>query len=102
MEAIVWRHRNGATWRAVPAELGPWWRAAQTFIRWGKQDAWQRLLSLAQEQAGSVELGMAFLDGSKGRAHAKAAGAVEKGGLERNATCVRRLEVLAAALAQRL
>src|SRR3712207_5682503 len=23
--AIIWRHRNGATWRSIPAELGPWW-----------------------------------------------------------------------------
>jgi transposase len=35
IEAILWRHENGAKWRAVPAELGPWWRAAQTFILWG-------------------------------------------------------------------
>lgn len=40
MEAIIWRHRNGARWRAVPAELGTWWGAAQTFIRWGKQGVW--------------------------------------------------------------
>jgi len=25
IEAIVWRHRNGATWRSIPAALGPWW-----------------------------------------------------------------------------
>lgn len=24
MSAIPWRHANGAKWRAVPAELGPW------------------------------------------------------------------------------
>ena len=23
MSAILWRHANGAKWRAVPAELGP-------------------------------------------------------------------------------
>jgi transposase len=34
MSAILWRHENGAKWRALPAELGPWWMAAQTFIRW--------------------------------------------------------------------
>nr|WP_252354014.1 transposase [Acetobacter sp. P5B1] len=27
--AIFWRHENGAKWRSIPAELGPWWRAAQ-------------------------------------------------------------------------
>src|SRR3712207_2329277 len=34
IEAILWRHQNGAKWRSVPSELGPWWKAAQTFIRW--------------------------------------------------------------------
>lgn len=28
IEAIVWRRRNGAAWRAISAELGPWWTAA--------------------------------------------------------------------------
>jgi transposase len=31
MSAIFWRHRNGAKWRSIPAELGPWWLAAQLF-----------------------------------------------------------------------
>ena len=34
--AILWRHANGAKWRSLPAELGPWWMAAQTFIRWSR------------------------------------------------------------------
>ena len=29
IEAILWRHGNGAKWRSVPTELGPWWRAAR-------------------------------------------------------------------------
>ena len=28
--AILWRHRNGAKWRSIPAGLGPWWRAVAT------------------------------------------------------------------------
>jgi transposase len=75
--AIAWRHRNGARWRAIPAEHGPWWRAAQLFIRWAKLGVWERLLAAAQE--GGVELGMAFLDGTSIRARAKAAGARKKG-----------------------
>lgn len=31
ISAILWRHQNGAKWRAIPDELGPWWRAAQIF-----------------------------------------------------------------------
>src|SRR4051794_1945861 len=32
IEAIVWRHENGAKWRAVPAGLGPWGRAAPPLL----------------------------------------------------------------------
>jgi len=32
----VWRHRNGAKWRAIPEDPGPWWRAAQIFLRWSR------------------------------------------------------------------
>ena len=30
ISAIFWRHQNGAKWRALPEEFGPWWMAAQT------------------------------------------------------------------------
>ena len=99
IEAIIWRHENGAKWRSVPADLGPWWMAAQTFIRWARLGVWERLLELAQQRG--VALGMVFLDGTSVRAHAKAAGASKKGGLERSGTSVRRLAALAAALARR-
>ena len=99
ISAIVWRHGNGAKWRAVPAELGPWWMAAQTFIRWSRLNVWERLLVLVQEQG--VQLGMAFLDGTSIRAHQKAAGAAKTAELQRNETIVRRLAGLVAAMAPR-
>ena len=77
IEAIIWRHRNGAKWRSIPAELGPWWRAAQTFIPWARLGVWERLLEAAQ--ARGVALGMAFLDGTATRAQPKAAGAARRG-----------------------
>jgi transposase len=89
-----WRHGNGAKWRSVPAELGPWWRAAQTFIRWAYLGVWEHLLRLAQEQG--VKLGMAFLEGTSIRAHQKAAGAARKRDLRRSETAVRRLAALVA------
>ncbi len=99
IEAIIWRHQNGAKWRAIPAELGPWWGAAQTFIRWSRLGVWERLLELAQTRG--IELGMAFLDGTSIRAHQKAAGAARKGDLELSGIAVRRLADLAAAMAPR-
>src|SRR3954451_14263849 len=50
-EAIVWRMQNGAKWRAIPAELGPLWMAAQTFLRWSKLGVWERLFE-PRRQAG--------------------------------------------------
>jgi transposase len=99
LEAIVWRHRNGATWRAIPAELGPWWRAAQLFLRWAELGAWRRLLETAQGRG--VELGMAFLDGTSIRAHPKPAGAPKKGGPRPSGTAARRSAARAAGSAPR-
>jgi len=33
---------SGVLW---PDELGPWWMAAQTFIRWSQLNVWERLLA---------------------------------------------------------
>jgi transposase len=126
ISAILWRHTDGAKWRALPEEFGPWWvrstapnaagwrprpssggpgsvcgsrLAAQTFIRWSRRGVWERLLAMAQ--ARGVELGMAFLDGTSIRAHQKAAGATKKAPLRRNGVLVRRLAALVAAMAPR-
>src|SRR3954453_6102201 len=99
ISAIVWRHQNGAKWRAIPADLGPWSRAAQTFIRWARLGVWERLPLLAQERG--VQLGMTFLDGTSIRAHQKAAGAAQKGALQRSETAVKRLAALGEAMGPR-
>ena len=77
LSATLWRHQNGAKWRAIPADLGPSWRAAQVFIRWARLGVWERLLALVQERG--VALGLIFLDGASVRAHQKAAGAARRG-----------------------
>jgi transposase len=100
LSAIVWRHQNGAKWRAVPTELGPWSRAAQTFIRWAHLGVWEKLLLLAQERG--VQLGMTFLDGTSIRAHQKAAGAARKGALQRSGTAVKRWAGLVGGMGPRL
>ena len=96
LEAIIWRHDNGAKWRSMPPHLGPWWMAAQTFNRWSHHGVWERLLELAQQRKG-LQLGMAFLDGTTIRAHQKAAGAAKKGDLQQSGISVRRLAARAAA-----
>jgi transposase len=99
IEAILWRHRNGAKWRSIPAGLGPWWGAAQTFIRWAKSGVWERLLERVQRSG--ISFGMVFLDGTGIRAHQKAAGAVKKNAMRPSATAGRLWGVLAAAMAPR-
>lgn len=79
ISVVFRRNSNGAKWCSIPPEIGPWWLAAQLFIRWAKQGVWKRLLELAQERMGDVSLGMVFLDGTSIRSHQKAAGA-QKGG----------------------
>jgi transposase len=100
LSAILWRHQNGAKWRAIPEDLGPWWRAAQIFIRWSRAGVWERLLSLVQERG--VHLGMVFLDGTTIRAHQKAAGAAKRGDLGPSETLVKLLAARVAAMAPRL
>ena len=99
LSAILWRHQNGAKWRAIPEELGPWWRAAQIFIRWARAGVWERLLNLVQQTG--IQLGMVFLDGTSVRAHQKAAGARRKGDLKLSETIVKHLAALVAATAPR-
>ncbi|MGF3022612.1 transposase [Methylobacterium aquaticum] len=45
VDAILWRHWHDTNWRAVPAHYGPWWMAAQTFIRWSRLGVWEQLLA---------------------------------------------------------
>ncbi len=99
LSAILWRHQNGAKWRSIPETLGPWWRAAQIFIRWSRAGVWDRLLALVQEQG--VQLGMVFLDGTNVRAHQKAAGAAKRGDLGPSETLVKLLAAHVAAMAPR-
>src|SRR4029078_11821022 len=73
ISAICWGYQNGAEWRSIPEELGPWWLAAQLFIRWAKQGVWERLLELELVQERGLTLGMTFFDVANIRAPYKAA-----------------------------
>ena len=77
VEAIVWRHQNGAKWRAVPESFGPWARAANLHIRWSALGVWERTFEFLRDSR-HADLAEIMLDGTSVRAHQKAAGA--KGG----------------------
>jgi transposase len=107
LEAILWRHDNGAKWRAVAPSgelclpsLGPGGEprrpsSAGLIVACGS-GFWLCCRS------GGVKLGLTFLDGTSLPAHQKAAGAARKGELQRSETIVRRLAALVAAMEQRL
>jgi len=82
-EAVLWRLRNGARWRALPAELGPWHRAANLHGRWSRMGLWQRLFEYLRD-AGHPDLADVMFDGSSIRAHHKAAGAKGTEGTRRD------------------
>lgn len=77
VEAVIWRLRNGATWRAVPKELGPWHRAANLHARWSTLGVWERAFEHLRDSA-HADLTEVMLDGTSVRAHKAAAGG--KGG----------------------
>src|SRR3954467_14749703 len=66
IEAIIWRHDNGAKWRQIPAELGPWWvrGTAPNAVGWRRRpsaagrgwapgsDCWRRRSSVAGARPG--------------------------------------------------
>ena len=74
VEGVVWRHRNGAKWRALPERFGPWHRAANLHIRWSELGVWERAFEFLRDSA-HADLAEIMLDGTSVRAHQKAAGA---------------------------
>jgi len=73
VEGVLWRLKNGPPWRAVPAEFGPWWRAAQLHKRWADAGVWERAFERLRD-GGRPDLAEVMLDGTSIRAHPKAAG----------------------------
>ncbi len=82
VEAVIWR-RNGAEWRALPSEFGPWRRAAPRPVRWSRTGVRERAFERLRD-AGRPELGEVLLEGtSVRRPAATTAGWVIEGGTRR-------------------
>jgi transposase len=75
VEAIIWVGRNGARWRALPAQYGHWNSVHRRFRRWSKKGIWQMLFNTLAVNADTEWL---MIDSTIIRAHQHAAGA--KGG----------------------
>lgn len=48
VEGIIWRIKNGATWRAVPACFGSWSTIFNLFNAWSKKGIWQKIFERLQ------------------------------------------------------
>jgi transposase len=75
VEAIMWVGRNGARWRALPAQYGNWNSVHRRFRRWSKKGIWQMMFNTLAVSADTEWL---MIDSTIIRAHQHAAGA--KGG----------------------
>ena len=75
VEAVMWVARNGARWRALPAEYGNWNTVHRRFRRWSSRGVWQMIFNTLAANADTEWL---MIDSTIIRAHQHAAGA--KGG----------------------
>jgi transposase len=77
IDGVLWRTRNGATWRDVPAAYGKWKTIYNRHRRWSADGTWARVLAELRcdadvESGGDWALGV---DSTIVRAHHHAAGA---------------------------
>jgi transposase len=53
--AMVWVERTGASWRQVPAHVGPWHRVYNRYRLWRRSGLWTRIVAaLDPPRAASV------------------------------------------------
>ena len=50
LEAILWVLLNGASWRELPEEFGPWQTAYGRYARWRREGLWQRIVEMLRCQ----------------------------------------------------
>ena len=77
VEAVLWLARNGARWRALPAERGNWHTAYTRFQRWARTGVWARIFAAVQQDDALHTL---LVDSTTVRAHQHASGARKKTG----------------------
>ena len=77
LDGILWRAREGARWRAIPARYGKWNTVWRRFARWRDLGVFEAVFA-ALAESGAAEERVQMLDSTTIRAHQHAAGA--KGG----------------------
>jgi putative transposase len=82
LNGIFWILHTGAPWRDLPERYGPWKTVYDRYRRWSHAGLFQKLLDALAAQARRTEridFEFSAVDGSNGRAHRCAAGALKKG-----------------------
>jgi hypothetical protein len=46
LDAILWVLINGASWRELPEEFGPWQTVYYRYARWQQEGLWQRIVQM--------------------------------------------------------
>ena len=77
LDGILWRAREGASWRAIPERYGKWNTVWRRFARWRDLGLFEAVLA-ALAGSGAAEERVQMIDATVIRAHQHAAGA--KGG----------------------
>ncbi len=78
LDGILWRLDNGAKWRAIPAEYGPWSTVYARWRTWTDTGVWEKIIEALQadlNEEDRIDLDFAAMDGTIVRAHKCAAGA---------------------------
>ncbi len=58
--AMLWVERTGASWRQVPAQVGPWHRVYNRYRLWRRSGLWARIVAaLAPSSTGAARLVLA-------------------------------------------
>ncbi|MFI1330988.1 IS5 family transposase [Streptomyces sp. NPDC020845] len=85
IDGTRWRTRTGAPWRDVPERYGPRDRVYDLFRRWQRDNTWARIVTRLQAEADAKGLITwdVNVDSTVCRAHQHAAGAAQKGDLQK-------------------
>jgi transposase len=71
-DGVLWISRNGATWRAMPAEYGPYTTVYGWYARWDEEGLLQKILDELKADADPQDMG---IDSTCAKVHQHAAGA---------------------------
>jgi transposase len=82
IEAVLWLARTGAPWRDLPPELMNWRSAWRRLQRWTAAGVWERVVDALRAMAPEAGWEVHMLDSTVVRAHAHAAGARKKAGVQ--------------------